>query len=110
MAITHLTERVKYSQAKRDFLDNIEDLARKGILASRLVSPLAGDRPSHPFAARVRQKSITPAARGQLSFGLRLNRLIRRNSARLFPDDWRNQAIALTILPTSDCLCKGDLR
>jgi GrpB-like predicted nucleotidyltransferase (UPF0157 family) len=39
MAITHLTQRVKYSQAKREFLDNIEDLARKGILASRLVSP-----------------------------------------------------------------------
>jgi hypothetical protein len=42
MAITYLTDRVKYSQAKRDFLDNIEDLARKGILASRLVSSLEG--------------------------------------------------------------------
>ena len=39
LAVTHLTDRVQYSQGKRDFLDGLEDLARRGILASRLVSP-----------------------------------------------------------------------
>jgi GrpB-like predicted nucleotidyltransferase (UPF0157 family) len=38
LAVTHHTDRVQYSQGKRDFLDNVEGLARRNILASRLVS------------------------------------------------------------------------
>ncbi len=38
LAVTHQTDRVQYSQGKRDFLDNVEGLARRNILASRLVS------------------------------------------------------------------------
>jgi GrpB-like predicted nucleotidyltransferase (UPF0157 family) len=38
LAVTHRSDRISYSQGKRDFLDNLEDLARANILASRLVS------------------------------------------------------------------------
>jgi GrpB-like predicted nucleotidyltransferase (UPF0157 family) len=42
LAVMHHTNRVQYSQGKRDFLDNVEDLARENILASNLVSGRKG--------------------------------------------------------------------
>jgi GrpB-like predicted nucleotidyltransferase (UPF0157 family) len=38
LAMIHVSNRVKYNQAKREFLDHMGDLAKKNILASRLVS------------------------------------------------------------------------
>jgi GrpB-like predicted nucleotidyltransferase (UPF0157 family) len=45
LAVTHMSNRIFYNKAKREFLDRMGDLARRHILASRLVSREGSQNP-----------------------------------------------------------------
>lgn len=48
LAVTYMSNRVRYNKAKREFLDRMGNLARRHILASRLVSREGSGWPARP--------------------------------------------------------------